>query len=217
LPKLGAGLSTAEVPFGRLARYGFAVYLSGIAYLVSQQLDQLLLSMSVAPAELGYYATAASISGLLLVIPSALGPVAFSKIARSNHSPGEQRLHVRESLTLGICFIVPAGLILTALAPWVVRIVYGQAFARSGRVLLVLAPAAIFLGIALLMADVLRGAGKPMAATHATIVAAIFTAVGLAYALPRYGVFGAAWVSFGAYLLMAVIQGWGIWTWARRA
>src|SRR5262249_59896863 len=50
----------------KLFKYGLAIYLSGLAYTVNQQLDQLLLSLRVTPSELGQYAAPATLATILL-------------------------------------------------------------------------------------------------------------------------------------------------------
>src|SRR5262249_19533265 len=83
LRKIPAGESVDDQPVLRpLFKYGMAVYLSGLAYTVNQQLDQLLLSLRVTPSELGQYAAAATLANILVLIPTSMGPVLFSKVAR---------------------------------------------------------------------------------------------------------------------------------------
>jgi O-antigen/teichoic acid export membrane protein len=210
-----ADTGAGHPPIKRLFQYGFAVYLSGLTYLVSQQLDQLLLSLFVVPSELGYYATAASLSMVLLIVPAALGPVVFSKIARAGASHPEQRQHAWHALVLAILVIAPSGLLLASFSSVIVRLLYGSAFHPSAELMWILTPAVVFLGLAQVMAEILRGAGRPMIATYATVAAAIVTGCGLTYALPRYGVWGAASVSLASYMLMAAVGAVGVWDWAK--
>jgi O-antigen/teichoic acid export membrane protein len=191
---------------GRIFRYGWAIFLSGIAYMVNQQLDQLLLSLWVSPAELGQYAAAVTLSGALLLVPAAVGPIVFSRMARSADEPSLQWRHQRQALLLTAVLLVPSGLCLAALGPFVTRLVYGAAFERAGEVLRILAPATVFLGVAHTLGDVLRGAGRPMDTTYGFTAGAVLTIGGLAWALPRFGILGAAWVSFFAYCAMMAVQ-----------
>jgi O-antigen/teichoic acid export membrane protein len=203
----GEGSASARLIF----KYGFAIYLSGLAYTVNQQLDQLLLSIWVSPSDLGQYAAAATMSGFVLVIPSAVGSIAFSKIARASDQPSEQRRHLKFTFLWSTLFLVPAGLVLMILAPWVTRTLYGPAYVQTAQLLRILAPAAISLGIGMILADVLRGLGKPMYGTYGVVTGAALTVVGLAFFLRQFGTVGAAWVSFTAYTVMLVIQCCFLW------
>lgn len=211
-----SGLS-AQASTGRIFKYGIAIYLSGLAYTVNQQLDQLWLSMWVPPGALGQYAAAATLASMMLLIPSSIGPIVFSKVARSGDASDEQRSHMLFAVTLTTVLSAPAGIILTLAAPRLTEVVYGSAYAQAGELLRVLAPAVIFLGIGITLADLLRGVGRPMYATYGALAGAMLTVGGLAWALPRYGVWGAAWVSFAAYALMMVVQVMLLWLWTYKA
>jgi O-antigen/teichoic acid export membrane protein len=97
------------------------------------------------------------------------------------------------------------------LAPWVTNLLYGAAYTQTARLLRVLAPASISFGMAMVLADILRGLGKPMYGTYGAVAGAALTIVGLLWALGRFGTWGAAWVSFVAYTAMMVIQCWFLW------
>jgi O-antigen/teichoic acid export membrane protein len=200
-----------SAPLKLVVKYALAVHLSGMAYAINQQLDQLLLSVWVSPSDLGEYAAAATLSGVLLVIPGAISPIGLSKIARSNREPVEQRRHVRVVFLGTTILLVPCGLLLMLLAPWVTRVLFGSAFVQTPQVLRILTPAAVFFGTSLMLTEVLKGLGRPMYATWGTIVGAIITVVGLSWSLGRFGIWGAAWVSFTAYTVMALIQGFLLW------
>lgn len=207
----GKNKGDGSAPARLIFKYGFAIYLSGLAYTVNQQLDQLLLSIWVPSSDLGQYAAAATMSGLILVVPSAVGSIAFSKIARATDEPSEQRRHLKLTFLWSTIFLVPAGLLLMILAPWVTRTLYGPAYGQTAHLLRILAPAAVSLGIGMILADVLRGLGKPMYGTYGVVAGAALTVVGLAWFLRDFGTLGAAWVSFTAYTAMLVIQGFFLW------
>lgn len=207
---LGARLGRIEVaqapesiPTGKLFRYGASVYVSSIFYILNQQLDQLLLSLWVPPADLGQYATAVSLSAILLFLPSTLGPVIFSRLARSG---GNGKSHaVRVSAACAV-LLLPAGALMTLLAPFIVHVIYGAPFAIAGHVLRVMAPAAVLLGLGNLFSDILRGSGRPLIPTYAMLAGVAVTIPGLLLSLPRWGIWGAAWVSVASYAVMLAVQ-----------
>jgi O-antigen/teichoic acid export membrane protein len=201
---LSASGAPDTVPAGKLFRYGLAVYASGIFYMLNQQLDQLLLSLWVPAQELGQYASAVSLSAIVMFIPSTMGPVVFSRLARSGAEGG--RRHAIKAVTICGALLLPAALFMTLLAPWIVRLVYGSAFGPAGHVLRVLAPAAALLGLGNLFSDVLRGSGRPLIPTYAMLAGLLVTIPGLVFALPRWGIWGAAWVSLAAYGVMLAVQ-----------
>lgn len=189
-----------------LFRYAFAIYASGLAYTINQQLDQLLLSLWVTPSDLGQYAAAVTLSSMVLIIPAAVGAIGFSKISRAVANPGEQQMHIKVTLAWGAMLLIPVGLAITVLAPWLTSFLFGSSYAHAGELLRVLAPAATVLGLGMLLADVLRGTGKPIYATWGAVLGAVITVCGLALTLRRYGTWAAAWVSFVAYASMTSLQ-----------
>jgi O-antigen/teichoic acid export membrane protein len=197
-----------------ILKYGFGIYLSAIAYTVNQSLDQLFLSLWVKSADLGQYATAVSLSGLVLIMPSAVGPIVFSKLAREDGQKSQQRRHMRLALLFAIALMIPLAFGLALLGPRLTQLLYGVEFVKAGQLLRVLAPAAIFLGIAISVSEILRGVGKPMYATYAALIGGVVTIAGLAWALPRYGIWGAAWVSFAAYGFMMLVEILLLWRWS---
>ena len=204
-------------PVRLIFKYGFAIYISGLAYTVNQYLDHLLLSLLVPPSELGQYAVATTLAAVILLIPNAVGPVVFSKIARAGDELSEQQHHMKVALFCTVMLLIPAGLFLMILAPWVTHILYGSAYAQAGQVLRVLAPAVIFLGTGYILSEFLRGVGKPMYATYGALVGAVITVGGLAWALPRFGIWGAAWVSLIAYAAMMIVQFFLLWGWTSKS
>ncbi len=209
LERRNEGEGTA--PLKLIIKYGFATYLSGLAFTVNQQLDQLLLSLWVLPSDLGQYVAAVTLSGILLVIPVAVGSIGFSKISRASNDPAEQRRQVRFAFAWSTLLLLPAGLSITIVAPWLTTILYGPEYVQTAQLLRILAPAAVFLGIGMMLADILRGMGKPMYATYGAIAGAAITIVGLGLTLQRFGAWGAAWVSFTAYTTMMLIQCYFLW------
>lgn len=196
----------AEVATGAIFRYGRAVYLSSIAYMINQQLDQLLLTFWVDSSDLGQYATAVAISGVLLLVSSAISPILFSEMARSSGNPLLQKEHQSQALYLAAAILLPLGAVVALAGPSLVTAIYGSVFEEAGRLLRVMAPASMLLGFGNVLSYVLRGAGRPMDATYGLGVGVTLTAAGLAVALPRYGIWGAAWVSLVAYGSMAGVQ-----------
>lgn len=195
-----------EVNKAALFRYGGAVYLSGLTYLLNQQLDQLVLSLTVPIAELGQYAAAVSLSSLLLIVPQMLGPVLFTKLARAKGAPDGVRPPVRPVLGAMLGLLALPTLLLTAFGVSIATLVYGSQFAIAGHLLSILAPAAMLLAITNLFADAVRGVGKPMYAAYAAGAGAAVTLPGLYLLVPKIGIYGAAYVSLAAYLVMALVE-----------
>src|SRR5260370_1941365 len=110
-------------PDGSLLRplysYGAKVWLSSVPQIVTISVDQLFLSVvpTVAPAQLGNYAVAASLSWLALPASTAFGSVALPRIARVAGSASTLRIERPSLLGAVLTAVLTIGLI-SLLAPF---------------------------------------------------------------------------------------------------
>jgi O-antigen/teichoic acid export membrane protein len=182
-----------------LAVYGVAQIAAVAPQFVNAQLDQLVLSQTVPPADLGRYAIAVSLSLIPVPLISAIGNVAFPRLASQRAVTGGthrlQRLAVLTSAGLAVAMLVP----LAATAYCLVPLVFGPAYRGAVPLLWLLTPGAVFLACGKVTGDLLRGRNRPVIVAWAQGLAAVFT-VGLLLALlPVLGVAAAAIASTIAY------------------
>jgi len=219
----------------KLVRYGGAVFLSAVPYLLNAYLDVLVLAMLVDPAKVGLYAVAVSMSMLSQPICAAFGNVAMPRLARraaAERATGEPPFavsggrdqavapHARRVAVLAVgasllCGTVVVGL-MSAAAPVLVPLLFGTRYERSIGLLWLLAPGAVLLGCNRVMDDVLRGLGRSLTVARCEGVGTVLTIVGLAMLVPAFGIAGAAIVSTAAYsvtflfLLRALLTAVGV-------
>ncbi|HEX3959164.1 MAG TPA: oligosaccharide flippase family protein [Trebonia sp.] len=191
-----------------LARYG-ATQLAAIApYSINLFLDRLLLSLLASPADLGRYAVASSIALVPIPLVSAIGNVAFPRLAAQRHVTAEshrlQRGAVLVSAGLATAILLP----IAVSATWVIPLVFGPAFRGAVPLLWMLTPGGVFLSCSQVVSDLLRGRNRPGFVAISQGLAAVFTVVLLIALLPVAGVAGAAIASSVAYgvALIAMVQ-----------
>jgi O-antigen/teichoic acid export membrane protein len=197
---VGLAPGRAETALVRpLASYGVAQIAALTPAALNAQLDQLVLSQTVPPADLGRYAVAVALTSLPIPLVSAIGNVAFPRLAsQRNVNGGTQRLlrlAVLGSVALAACILVP----LAAVAYWVIPLVFGAAYRGAVPLLWILTPGAIFLACGQVVGDLLRGRNRPIFVAWAQGLAALFTIILLLILLPVIGVSGAAVASTVAY------------------
>ncbi|MEV0155925.1 oligosaccharide flippase family protein [Micromonospora sp. NPDC050686] len=186
---------------GRMARFGLSHLASTVPGVVAVRLDQLVLSVAVAPAVLGNYAIATSLTAMAQPVAAALGAVAFPLLASRKLSPRlATRLHRRSILAS----LVAAGLLLVPLAvgaPWFIPAIFGDAFRSAVPLVALLLPAGLCLAGTAVCGDVLRGYGRPLAVARTQVAAAAVNIALLAVLVPRLGVAGAALAASAAAAL----------------
>jgi len=192
-----------------LARYGLSQLAAVTPATVNSYLDQLVLSQVVPPADLGRYAIAASINALPIPLVSAIGNVAFPRLAaRRTVTPGSRRLQLAAAAaSAGLAAAV--ALPVAASAPWLIPAVFGPAYRGAVPLLWILTPGGIFLACGQVVGDLLRGLDRPGLVAAAQGLAAVFTVVLLLVLLPSTGVAAAAIASTVAYgIALAVMLRW---------
>jgi O-antigen/teichoic acid export membrane protein len=182
-----------------LSVYGVAQIAALTPALLNADLDQLILSQTVPPSDLGRYAIAVTLTQLPIPVVSAIGNVAFPRLASQRGTTAAtlrlQRRAVLGSAGLAVAMLVP----LAVLAPWFVPLVFGAAYRGAVPLLWILAPGAVFLSCGQVVSDLLRGRSHPGTVAWAQGFAAIFTVALLLALLPVVGVAGAAIASTVAY------------------
>ena len=182
-----------------LAAYGTAQILASSPVALNAELDQLVLSQAVPPADLGRYAIAVSLTLLPMPFVSAIGNVAFPRLASQARATAAtkrmQRLAVLGSAGLATAMLTP----LAAVAYWLVPLVFGAGYRGAVPLLWILSPGAVFLACGQVTCDLLRGRNRPIFIAWAQGLAAVFTIVLLFALLPVVGVASAAIASTVAY------------------
>ena len=182
-----------------LSAYGVAQIAALTPAAVNANLDQLVLSQTVAPANLGRYAIAVSLTSVPIPLVAAIGNVAFPRLAARRAVTEETRrlqlIAVLGSAGLAAAMLLPLALV----AYWFLPLAFGEAYRGAVPLLWILTPGAIFLACNQVVGDLLRGRNHPAVVAWAQGLAAIFTVVLLFALLPVVGVAGAAIASTISY------------------
>jgi O-antigen/teichoic acid export membrane protein len=192
---------------GPLVRYGLAQIAAATPTAVNGYLDQLVLSQLVPPADLGRYAVAVSITAVPVPLVSAIGYVAFPRLAARRRDSADSRRLQRGAVVISVCAATAILLPIAAIAFWLIPEVFGPAYRSAVPLLWILTPGGIFLACGQVVGDLLRGLGQPRLVAIAQGLAAVFTVILLVALLPSTGVAAAAiasTVSYGVALAVMI-------------
>jgi antigen flippase len=182
-----------------LAAYGIAQIAALTPATLNAQLDQLVLSQTVASADLGRYAIAASLTSLPIPLVAAIGNVAFPRLAAqrgvTDATRRMQYLAIVASTGIATALLVPLALV----AYWLIPFLFGAGYRGAVPLLWIMTPGGVFLACGQVVGDLLRGRNHPAVVAWAQGLAAVFTVVLLIALLPIVGVYGAAIASTAAY------------------
>jgi len=159
--------------------------LSQIVVTTYLQINTLVIATLLNQREVGWYGVATQVFGTLLFLPVAVTDALFPVLSRL-HAQDPERLPrvLRRGLEVMLMAGVPAGLGLSAVAPALVELVFGSAFAPGGTVLQVLALALSFMYCNILLARFLNAVDRPLVWTRVMAVALLVLVPVTALAVP---------------------------------
>lgn len=181
-----------------LLSYGLPCMATMVPQTLNLRLDQMLMAALLPPRDLGLYVVAVAWSGAVAPLLSALSAVTMPAVA----SAGDHRQSVRRLITgvqAATAMAVILTLVLAAITPTAIVILFGTSFRAAIPVALVLVPAAAVLGLNSVLQEGLRGLGRPYAVLQAELAGLLMTAVALAAMLRPMGIMGAALASLLGY------------------
>jgi O-antigen/teichoic acid export membrane protein len=185
-------------------REGAPFWAINLSNVLDSQVDLLFLPLFVSEAQVGLYGAGLGVFLAFTVLPTTFRMAVFPRIMQvfTTDRAALDRLY-QQSLKFLTVLAAPISMGLFAIAGPVIRLIYGDAFARSTPVLQVLVWALLFL----LPGDI---NSRLLFASRNQARAALFTGIGLALNVvsivifvPRFGIVGAAW----ARLLSNVVVG----------
>ncbi len=185
-----------------LFAFGVRAHTSAVSSNLNQRLDQLLISVVLAPAKLGIYVIAVTMTSVVTLVGWSVAVITLPSIARADEQERPEAARRLVVLTLFLSLLV--ALPMTVLAPSLVTFFFGNAFHDAGAISRVLLFGAVFLGLNRVLEGILQGIGRPLDAGAAESIALVATVLGLAILLPPFGLIGAAVASVVAYLASAV-------------
>lgn len=191
------GLGLARARFGLLRpllRQGGWMSLSGALTQVLLYADRFLIGALIGLTAVAFYATPLDLVMRMWILPVAVAQTLLPAIASSfRAAPERTALLVRRGALIVAGLVLPACLVLVALAEWLLWLWLGTAFAEGGgMVLRILAVGIFFSCLAFVPGTLLDAIGRPdVTATFSLIQAAVFLPLG-ALLLVLIGIEGAA-------------------------
>jgi O-antigen/teichoic acid export membrane protein len=183
---------------GDSVRFGAKGQLQTLLARLHERVDVMLMAvLRVDPAQIAVYAVAVSVIDRLRVVPDSVGSALLPKLATvTPPEMGPYTARVTRHLVFWVC---ASGIALALVAPLAVPLLFGRAYAASVLPLFVLLPATAMLTVRTVVSNYFVAIGKPgFNAEVQALAVAVNVAVNL-WAIPRYGIVGAAFASLVSY------------------
>ena len=190
---------------GPLVQFGIPTMATILPQTLNLRLDQLLMASFLGPQPLGYYVVAVAWAGAATPVFQAVGAVLFPHIS----AMPEPLLH-HEFLKVFLYRVLMAvaciTILLLALTPLAIRLLFGMEFRPSTPAALILTIASGFSGLNLVLSAGLQGYGRPKSILKAELLGLAVTSLSLAVLLPSLGIVGAALSSLCTYSSITVFM-----------
>ncbi len=185
--------------------YSSRIHIGTLANLANGRIDQLIMTLLVAPKALGLYVFAVTFSELLRQGTASIAVVVFPRVSAETVQLEKQAMAsqaVRWTL-LAACI---CAVILAIAAPTFVALVWGKRFVDAIPTIYVLLPGTVALGAASTMTVSLNGAGRPGTGTVAELASLVVMLPLLWLLLPHLGILGAGVASTCGYCVNCIVS-----------
>jgi len=183
----------------RMLRYGASCQTAMVAEVANGSVDRALLVTLLRPADFGQFVVATRVASLLLYLPHAVGNVLLPESARRSGPQAVRLTLYAVGVNAAIMAVLGTGLFLTV--PFLIPLVFGEAFAPA------VLPAQILIvglaadGLASILDQALKGMGRPLYSAAANWLGAAVTVGGILWLVPTSGLTAAAGSSAAGYAL----------------
>jgi len=183
-----------------MLRYGLGFHVPTLINIANERASIAIIALVLSPANVGLYAVAFSVAGLVGTGARTLAPVSFPKVT-SRSTLAEQLSvfgrYVRA--TLVVTLAVAAMMLL--ISPWFIPFVFGKAFSATVGVTQILIVGVAASAVRLVFVSGLEAQARLKQIRLAELAGFLTQCVALIILLPSFGITGAAW----AYTLSQIL------------
>jgi len=189
-----------HVGAGALVSYGLRMWAGSLSGVVLSRLDQTVMAPLGGVDELGLYAVAVSVAGLVAIVNLAVREVMFSADAANDDIESLAR-----SARLSTAATAAGAVVVGATASWTVPLLFGAEFTTAVPATLLLLAAAVLGNSGSVAGISLAARGRPGLRSASLAVASVVNVAAVILLVPHLGAVGAA----AATLIGNTISGWG--------
>ena len=184
----------------QLLRFATPLGVAGVLNTAVYRVDTVMLQAIRGALQVGIYGVAYRFLDSFLFVAWALTNVALPRMARASRSPETTRTY-ELTLALMLCFYLPLAAVTPFSAHWIVTTIFSSSYSAAADAVPALTAAACLYALAYLGRVAAIALGRRVAIAAIAGVALV-TNVGMnAFAIPRWGFRGAAWVTLATEIL----------------
>lgn len=185
-----AGVPEVRATSGEILRYGNHIWLAGVAWLLFERVDLVLLGIFIDTDAVGLYDAPWRVATILGLLGLSLASSVTPRIASVDPAAAGQLL--TKALRVSLVFYVVLGTITAVAADDLITTLLGDEFARSATVLQVLLPYLVLIGLAPILSRALDYIGVAAVRKWIALGAFLVNLVLDLILIPTVGLLGAA-------------------------
>jgi len=199
------GAPAGAAPLREATAFGVRANAATALQFLNYRVDLFVLSAVASATDLGLYATAVSVTGVMFLAPQTLAYVVFPRVAALTAGGAEEhaaRAVVEAKSLRHVSLLTLVSLPVVAIAMAVaIPLLYGSDFTGAIVLGLVLLPGVALFGIASVLAATINGRGLPGYSLRAAIISTPIALALYAALIPPLGDLGAAIASTASYAI----------------
>lgn len=182
------------------------LFLSAIAVVVYQQIDQIIIGNILTKTEVGYYSTAVKITDLFFFLPVILVQTITPFLVRLKERDLENYLFVREKFVGLIVWVsVIISVFVSFLSSELIHLTFGNKYVMSIPVLEILIWKTVLMALSATSGQVIIIDGIQKYAVYRNIIGSLFCVIMNILLVPNCGIIGAAYISLITLLITSFL------------
>jgi O-antigen/teichoic acid export membrane protein len=196
--------------FRRSIGIGLNAYMIAFFGFLVLRIDLLMVKYMLGATEAGYYSISQVLAENTMMFPVVVGLLLFPKLSAIKEREEKLRL-ANKAVLVTAALMLPVVVIAALAAGPIISIAFGRNFLPAVAPFAWLMPGTYFLGIETVMVQLLNSEGFPPIIVVAWIADTIVNVAMNFWAIPRYGITGASFVSSICYFLMLLLVSAVVW------
>ena len=184
--------------------YGLRAYLGTFFCFLVSRTDVLMLKYLASTEAAGHYSIAGTMADNVSILPVIVASLLLPKLSATADIRRKYTL-MKKTVVGTTAILVPLFGATMLLAPWAIRVLFGEAFAPAAPAYLWLMPGMLFLGIEMVAVQFLNSIGFPVVVVWIWFCCALVKVFANFWVIPIYGVAGASVVASCVYLVALVL------------
>jgi O-antigen/teichoic acid export membrane protein len=188
----------------KIATFGLRAHLSNVITFLNYRIDLYLVTYFLNPTDTGIYALSITLAERFWLISSAASMIVFPESSANRAEVDKLDYMVKRIAFVVFKLTMTGALIAGVLAKFIIPWLFGSSYANSVYPFIILLPGIVVWSYMSVISNSLAGLGHINVNLISALISLTINVIGNIYAVPQFGINGAAFVSSIAYVIAAL-------------